>query len=94
MPRAPLYTRWLAALFAAKLSPAARDTMAAYAAHMTPDGIIRIDQSTISEWTGRDRRHITRHISQARRQGLLDIVERSGPGRPATYRATMPPPAS
>lgn len=90
MPRRSLYERWIAAVYASKLSPAARDTLVVYGLHMLRGGIIRIDLRTVAEWTGRDTRNVSRHISAARQLGLLEHVRRPSHGRPAVNRATVP----
>jgi hypothetical protein len=82
--------RWLLAVYAAKLPTACRDTLTAYGLHMDRDGLIRIPRSEIEEWTHRPRRAIDRHIAAAISDGLLEVADRHSPGRPASYRATIP----
>jgi hypothetical protein len=86
----PTLRRWIVAIYAAKLPTAARDTLTAYAAHMTPDGTIRVARREIQEWTQRPVRNIDLHVRQAIDAGLLEVADRSGPGHPTTYRATIP----
>jgi hypothetical protein len=86
----PTLRRWIAAIYAAKLSTAARDTLFAYAVHMRPDGTIQVARKEIQEWTQRPRRNIDLHIRQAIDAGLLQVAARHNHGKPATYRATIP----
>lgn len=92
MPRPPqtLAQRWLRAVYAAKLSPAVRDTLAAYACFMTRTGVIRIPQQTITEMTGREPRNLRRHLAAAQAAGLLHLVDTGSRARVATYQVTIP----
>ena len=92
MPRPPqtFVQRWLRAVYGSKLTAAEHDTMAAYAAHMTRAGIIRVPQIEIVAATGRDRRDVVRHVAAAQRIGLLVLVERPARGRVAAYHAVLP----
>jgi hypothetical protein len=87
----PTLRRWISAIYAAKLSPACRDTLIAYSAFMDNDGLIQVRRKEIEEWTGRPASDIARHIRKAVNAGLLDVEQARLRGRPTTYRATVPP---
>jgi hypothetical protein len=88
---APAFRDWVAAIYAAKITPAARDTLIAYGLHMSRNGTIRISRDTIGEWTERGSRVLARHIQEGTRAGILEPIRGAGRGHPATYRATLPP---
>lgn len=91
-PGTSFLNRWLHAVYSSKLTPAQRDTLNAYAGFMNRQGTMRVPRKTIVEMTGRARQHVDKHISAARREGLLELAEPASRGRPACYRATVPSP--
>lgn len=77
-------------MYAAKLSTAERDTLAAYACYITAGGIIRVPRQTIADMTGRHERHIQRHLAAAQAAGLIGLADSANRGRTATYHIVIP----
>jgi len=82
--------RWLAAVYASKLTTAERDTLCAYSSFMSPQGYVRIRQRVISGITGRPERHIRTHLAAARSAGLMDLIVAGNVSRVSVYQATIP----